>query len=672
MDDLHAPVVAGYSTGRLLGRGGSASVWLAIEQRTGREVALKCFHDPESQEQGARTPDGTLGVDAIRREIRILSVLNHQHLVRAHAAVVPSAGAGAGVAALVMDYAPGGSLAALVAAHGRISVGETVTVLTPVAQALAYLHGQGFTHADVSPGNVLFTAHGKPLLSDVGMARMLGDPAATGPAGTPGFQDPAPVDAVRAGLQPERDVYSVAALGWFCLTGHSPARTLDRMPLSLLVPGVPPDLAAILEAGLSEDRRLRPTAAALASAAYRSAAAAPLDLASSVHPSVLPQLLTRRPAPEPSRRAAVVARLGNFRRRLATVGRTGTGGRITFPAMNQRPGGGQPARDFSAPQDGPPEHDRRLARATTEVSRPASRSLPAGRSGQPVQDLMAAKDLPAPLTLPAGRGRHAGRRQPSEARRGGAGPRFRQHQRVFGRPAGTVVATVAAAAACAVVAAVLGLGILAPLATGGGWWPGSTAPSTTPAPAVSPGGADVPADQGPAAPDSSAAPGAPGAPGDAGPARGNQGLAEARGLAAAVDPAQAIVGLAALRDQAFRTQQPELLAEVNAPGSAAAATDTATMDGLLAGGRLLAGFTSNLTDVAEEPGPELPEGEASAPLPPGGRAVVGATVATSAYTEVDAEGSVLVSAPAGGPQRLRLVLVQSAGSWRVSEILAGG
>jgi hypothetical protein len=42
-------------------------------------------------------------------------------------------------------------------------VGETVTVLTPVAQALAYLHGQGFTHADVSPGNVLFTAHGKEL-----------------------------------------------------------------------------------------------------------------------------------------------------------------------------------------------------------------------------------------------------------------------------------------------------------------------------------------------------------------------------------------------------------------------------------------------------------------------------------------------------------------------------
>ena len=76
-----------------------------------------------------------------------------------------------------MDYAPGGSLRQLVGARGRLSVGETVTVLTPIAQVLAYLHGRGFTHGDVSPGNVLFTAHGKPLLADLGVARMVGDPA---------------------------------------------------------------------------------------------------------------------------------------------------------------------------------------------------------------------------------------------------------------------------------------------------------------------------------------------------------------------------------------------------------------------------------------------------------------------------------------------------------------
>ena len=251
----------------------------------------------------------------IRREIRILSVLDHPHLIKAHHTV---ALAGAeGPAALIMDYAPGGSLTGLIAARGKLSVGETVTVLTPIAQALAYLHGKGFTHADVSPGNVLFTAQGKPMLSDVGIARMLGDPGSAAGAGTPGFMDPAPVDAVRAGLQPERDVYSVAALGWFCLSGQPPQRTADRPPLSLLLPEVPRELAAALESGLNEDRRLRPAAASLATAVYRSASPLPLDLAPAVHPTVLPELVTRLQAPA-TPRSRLGERVRGLRRRLTT------------------------------------------------------------------------------------------------------------------------------------------------------------------------------------------------------------------------------------------------------------------------------------------------------------------------------------------------------------------
>ncbi|MDQ0732539.1 serine/threonine-protein kinase [Arthrobacter sp. B1I2] len=263
MDVAQVPEVAGYDIGRLLGRGGSADVWLARDQRTGREFALKCFRTPGSTTAGgAVISDAVISEEDVRREIRILSVLDHQHLIRAHDAV-RVAGSGSG-AALTMDYAAGGSLAQLVAVRGRLSVGETVTVLTPIAQALGYLHGKGFTHSDVSPGNVLFTGQGKPMLSDLGVARMLGDPDGAGTAGTGGFLDPSPVDAVRAGLQPGRDVYSAAALGWFCLTGEAPGRTSDRPPLSLLVPGVPKELAAALEAGLNEDRRLRPDALALA------------------------------------------------------------------------------------------------------------------------------------------------------------------------------------------------------------------------------------------------------------------------------------------------------------------------------------------------------------------------------------------------------------------------
>ncbi len=300
-----APEVPGYDVGRLLGRGGTAAVWLVTERSTGREFALKCFDaggDATDDAGGTRAQEAE---EALRREVRILSALDHDHLLRVHT-VLRLRGPWSGpesrdALGLVLDYAPGGSVAELVAGRGRLGAGETVTVLTPIAQALEYLHSQGFTHGDVSPGNVLFTAHGKPLLADVGVARMVADVGSASVAGTEGFSDPAPVDAVRAGLQPERDVYSLAALGWYCLTGRPPGPGARRPPLPLLVPDVPAALAAALEAGLDEDRRQRPSAAELAAAVYRSAAAEPVDLSVTAHPTVVPDLLTRRAVPRNAR-----------------------------------------------------------------------------------------------------------------------------------------------------------------------------------------------------------------------------------------------------------------------------------------------------------------------------------------------------------------------------------
>ncbi|WP_445154618.1 serine/threonine-protein kinase [Arthrobacter sp. Hor0625] len=300
------PEVDGFDVGRLLGRGGAAAVWLATEHVTRRDVALKCFAPPGDTAPGdvGDQATGDAG-EAVRRELGILSALEHEHLIKARDVVRVRYGTGGG-RALILDYAAGGSLAQLLAARGSLGAGETVTVLTPVAQALAYLHANGFTHGDVAPGNVLFTAHGKPLLSDLGVARMMLDPGEAVRPGTEGFRDPAPVDAVRAGLYPESDVYSAAALGWFCLTGRAPAAQQQRPPLPLLLPEVPVALAEVLEAGLREDRRLRPSAAEFAAAVFRSARAEPVDLSGSAHPTVLPELLTRRSVPSGAggRRAA--------------------------------------------------------------------------------------------------------------------------------------------------------------------------------------------------------------------------------------------------------------------------------------------------------------------------------------------------------------------------------
>lgn len=313
--DPAKPVIPGFVPVRELGRGGSATVWLATEMRSGSNFAVKCF--PRIPVMG----DPGDAESSMLRELHLLSRLDHEHLVKARG-VVQLGGALDGGPGLVMDYAPGGSLGQLLSSRGRLSVGETVTILTPLAQALAYLHHQGMTHSDVSPGNVLFTAQGKPLLSDLGVSRMVGDAAGVPDSGTPGFADPGPIVRGAAELHPERDTYALAALGWYCLTGSAPDNAARRPPLTLLVPAVPAALAAAIEAGLHPDRQQRPSAAELGIAIYRSAAPAAVDLSDAVHATVVPELLTRRRASRPrARRTRIKEFFGRLRSRWA--GRTG-------------------------------------------------------------------------------------------------------------------------------------------------------------------------------------------------------------------------------------------------------------------------------------------------------------------------------------------------------------
>jgi serine/threonine protein kinase len=89
MEELQRPRIPGYAVGRLLGQGGSSSVWLVREERTGREFALKCFR--RAARRAARGEAVT--EEGIRREIRILSVLDHPHLIKAQSTVTVEDGA---------------------------------------------------------------------------------------------------------------------------------------------------------------------------------------------------------------------------------------------------------------------------------------------------------------------------------------------------------------------------------------------------------------------------------------------------------------------------------------------------------------------------------------------------------------------------------------------------
>ena len=253
-----APVVPGYVLEELLGRGGSGQVWRARPRRGGAPVAVKVLvrGDPAGQV----------------REAALLAELDHPHLVRVHEVVRREVRGGPAEVSLVLDLLAGGSLATLLARRGRLQPGEVVTAVAPVAAALAQAHERGIVHGDLSPGNVVFTAEGRPVLTDLGTARLVGEDVRAGV--TPAYVDPV---VARGGAPgPASDVFGVAAAAFHALTGIPPWNAADpggtlgvaaagRLPdLALLAPDAPGELVRVVLRGLSAEPHLRGSAAAFA------------------------------------------------------------------------------------------------------------------------------------------------------------------------------------------------------------------------------------------------------------------------------------------------------------------------------------------------------------------------------------------------------------------------
>lgn len=294
-DATAPPEVPGYELGELLGRGATGAVWAATSSADGRRVAVKVV--PVARPEQAHV---------LARELAVLGRVEVEGLVGFHEAVGLDAEQPA--VALVLDFLAGGSLERALAARGHLSVGESVTVLSPVARTLAGLHGLGVVHGDVTPANVLLAQSGRPFLADLGVARLAGEAPGT-LWGTPGFVAP---EVIEGGVpSPAADVYAVGALAWWCVTGAAPRPAALREPLEDLVPGLPAAWSEVTTQALLGDPALRPTAAELALAYFDSAPCEPLRLVvGNDETSLLTQRLRRPPAspadvvPPPRRRLA--------------------------------------------------------------------------------------------------------------------------------------------------------------------------------------------------------------------------------------------------------------------------------------------------------------------------------------------------------------------------------
>jgi len=213
LDQLAAALAERYRPERELGSGGTATVYLAHDQRHDRKVAIKVLHPALA---------ASLGTERFLREIEIAARLVHPHILS-----LLDSGETQGSLYFVMPYAPGDSLRARLRREGELPVEEALRILREVLDALRYAHTAGIVHRDIKPENVLFV-DGHAQVADFGIAKALHEATgrspltATGLAlGTPAYMAPEQA-AADPHLDHRADLYAVGVLAYEMLTGVPP------------------------------------------------------------------------------------------------------------------------------------------------------------------------------------------------------------------------------------------------------------------------------------------------------------------------------------------------------------------------------------------------------------------------------------------------------------------
>lgn len=248
-------MLPGYDVLGLVGRGATGTVWCVRGQDEVR-LAAKVF---------------AADADQLDYEPTVLEALRHDHVTRLHDVVVDRSTDPPGTA-MIMELAEGGSLADTLTRREVLTPGELVTVLCPVARALHDLHGLGLVHGDLSPGNILLTGAGKPLIADLGMSRLAGH-AGDEVWATEAWA--APEVLAGGSPTPASDVYSLGAIAWRALTGAAPEPAALRPDLADLAPMLSDQLRDLVTAALAHTESTRPLPGEFAIALWQCATPEP-------------------------------------------------------------------------------------------------------------------------------------------------------------------------------------------------------------------------------------------------------------------------------------------------------------------------------------------------------------------------------------------------------------
>ena len=254
------PLLAGrYRVKKRLGVGGMAAVYLAHDERLGRDVAIKRMHTAERDDIDARR---------FQREAKLGASLSHPNLVSIFDAEEEDESV-----LLVMEYVEGETLADRLA-RGPLESREAIKIICAVAAALDHAHASGIVHRDIKPANVLLGRDGSVKLADLGIAKAVErtDITDTGTVlGTPVYMAPEQLQGGKLG--PAVDIYALATMAFELLTNQKARRGRSAVEVAHQVvnepppdprdanPNIPGPAAEVIRAGMAKDPAERPRSA---------------------------------------------------------------------------------------------------------------------------------------------------------------------------------------------------------------------------------------------------------------------------------------------------------------------------------------------------------------------------------------------------------------------------
>jgi len=249
-------------TGKL-GEGGMGEVYLAVDTRLDRTVALKVLPDDVARDRDRRS--------RFEQEARAASAINHPNIT-----AIYDVGEAGGVHYIVMEHVEGDDLSARMAA-GSLDEGEIVRIGRKVAEALAEAHLVGITHRDIKPANIMLTSNGQVKVLDFGLAKLraddfdpLDDSAPTQTITQPGLvmgtvRYMSPEQALGKSLDARSDLFSLGIVLYELAAGRAPfvgetsAETITKIsrdepePLRSLNEGLSAELERIVRKCLEKD-----------------------------------------------------------------------------------------------------------------------------------------------------------------------------------------------------------------------------------------------------------------------------------------------------------------------------------------------------------------------------------------------------------------------------------